>query len=366
MQLNDFASIVLYLSAFLAAIVFAYIGQKKNLKFMCALAIIVPVLLAGFRYTAGTDSMTYRTLYEEIGTEKPEITEWRVSSGSLEPFVVYASVIGNALHLPPSFLFICFATITTGFFYLTTKLFSKKRAWLLYGMLILIVFPESLNMMRQLAANSIQVFVLAHIFSEHRKNKRVRITPIIALLALSVCLHYSSLLLLPVFALPFIIKHIRGHTLTLLLCIFIGACILAFPALLKFVIDLGILSNRHYETFMEMPGSLVNVKFFAAAILSGVLIANYCRTQKLFYKQYSLLMLLGTAYAAVGFYSGYLGRLAMFFWIIIAMFIGKFICQLFEKENHRVAVCSAVAIGYFVLYFCVLGFNAIMPYDFAL
>lgn len=364
MQLNDLASVALYLSVFVTAIVFAYIGQKKNLKFLCILAIIVPVLLASFRYSTGTDSLTYRKLYEEIGAESSNVTAWRVSSGSLEPFVVYASVLGNALHLSPSFLFVCFAIITASFLYLTTKLFSKKHAWLLYGMLLLVVFPESLNIMRQIAANSIQAYVLAYIFNEHRNNRRIRVTSTILLLAFSVTLHYSALLLLPVFILPFIVKHVRGRTLTLLLSLFIIACIFAFPALLDFVIELGILSKRHYDTFMEMPGSLVNIKFFAAFILSGALLANYNRVKSVFYKQYSLLMLLGTAYAAVGFYSGYLGRLAMFFWIFIILFAGKFICELFKKEYHRVAVCSAVAIAYFVLYFCVLGFNNIMPYDF--
>ena len=365
MQLNDWASIILYLAVFSLATVFAYLGQKKNRKIFCVLAILLPALLAGFRYHAGTDSEAYRSLYEQVGSESSEMTAWRVSESGLEPFVVYTSALGNFLQLPPGFLFLLFALITTSFLYITTRTFSRNRAWLFYGMLIFIVFPESLNMMRQLAANSVQAFALAHIFKSQRYNIRVRVTPIVLLLAFAVTLHYSSVLLLPVFLLPIIIKKIRGRTLTLLLCLLICACVLAFPMLLEFVLGLGILSERHYVTFMEMPGSLINIKFFAAVVMAGIMLANYHRRELLFDKQYSLLLLLGTAYAAVGFYSGYLGRLAMFFWIFIVMIAGEMLYQISKNNRHRVVLCSAAAILYFIVYFCVLGFNAIIPYDFA-
>ena len=365
MQLNDFASIALYLSVFLIATVFAYIGQKKNKKFLVILAILIPALLAGFRYDTGTDSMTYRELYADIGKETPEVLAWRASEGGLEPCVVFFSAFGNFFNLPPSFLFIVFALITTSFLYVTTRTFSRNRAWLFYGMLLFMLFPESLNIMRQIAANSVQAYVLAHIFKSQRYNVRARIVPILLLLAFSVTLHYSSVLLLPVFLLPIIIKYVRRRTLTLLLCVFICGCIFAFPAMLDFVIELGILTTRHYETFMEMPGSIVNVKFFTGAILAAIMIANYCRRELKFDKQYSLLLLLGTAYSAIGFYSGYLGRLSMFFWIFIIMVGGEMLCQLFKKDRHRFTICGAIAVSYFLIYFCVLGFNAIIPYSFA-
>ena len=366
MQLDNWASVILYLSVFVTAITFAYLGQKKNRKIFCVLAILLPTLLAGFRFSTGTDTAAYRSLYEQIGSESQQMVEWRLAESGLEPFIIHASVFGNWLQLPPSFLFLIFAAITTTFLFLTTRFFSKKYAWLFYGMLLLIIFPESLNMMRQLAANSVQAFALAYIFYKQRQNSRARVTPIVLLLALSLVLHTSSILLLPVFILPFIIRHIRRRTLTLLLCLAIGGCVLLFPMLLNFVLELGILPERHYLTFIEMPGSLVNIKFFAAAIMSGILLASYHRNNQQLDKQYGLLLLLGAAYSAVGFYSGYLGRLGMFFWIFAVMAGGDLICQLGKKESHRIAICSTVAILYFIVYFCVLGMNQIMPYDFGL
>ena len=364
MLLDNFASAVLYLAVFLTAIVFAYLGQKKNRKIFCVLAILLPTLLAGFRFSTGTDTPAYRSLYEQIGTDSQQMIEWRLAESGLEPFIIHASVLGNWLQLPPSFLFLIFAAITTTFLFFTAIMFNKKYAWLFYGMVLLIVFPESLNMMRQLAANSVQTFALALIFYKQRLGSRAHVVPIVLLLALSLVLHTSSILLLPIFVLPFIIKRIHRRTLTLLLCLLIGGCVLLFPTLLNFVLELGILPERHYLTFMEMPGSLLNIKFFAAIIMAPILLAAYHRRGELRDKQYGLLLLLGTAYAAVGFYSGYLGRLAMFFWIFIVMAAGDLICQLAKKESHRIAICATAAVLYFVVYFCVLGFNAILPYDF--
>ena len=364
MQLTVFASVLLYLAAFSSACLFAYLGEKKNRKTYFLLAILIPTLIAGLRYSTGTDTLTYTALYNEVGGESFNTSLQRITSGSLEPFVVVISFIGNALHLPTSFMFLSFAVITASFLFLSTRLLSEKHAWLIYGMLLFIVFPESLNMMRQLAANSVQVFALAYIFKRQNEHHRTRVISAALLLLFSISLHYSSLLLLPVFVMPFIIKHVRGRTLSLLLCLLNIAFVAAFPFLLDFVVKLGILSPRHYATLMELKGSIINIKFVASAILAAILIVNYLRRRKNTDKQYALLMLLGVAYSAIGFYSGYIGRLAMFFWILIIPYLGKMICQLFEKESHRVLACSVVAISYFLLYFCVLGFNAIVPYDF--
>ncbi len=39
--------------------------------------------------------------------------------------------------------------------------------------------------------------------------------------------------------------------------------------------------------------------------------------------------------------------------------------ELFKKDRHRFTICGAIAVSYFLIYFCVLGFNAIIPYSFA-
>jgi hypothetical protein len=137
----------------------------------------------------------------------------------------------------------------------------------------------------------------------------------------------------------------------------------ALPFAISLVSDLGILSQKHLDTLLGGDGSLININFFATFILAIAFILNTRRTKSDNDRQKSILMLAGVSYSAIGFYSGYLGRLSTLFWIFIVMAIVDIVAQLFQKESHRVAISSAVAIVYFVLYFGILGFSQIMPYS---
>lgn len=366
MELSNFASILLYLAVFLSAICFAYIGQKKKNKIFIALALILPIVLVGFRYSSGTDSLTYRNFYAEVGTEDFSFTMARLMSRSIEPFIVFVSVIGNFFHLPASFLLLVFAAVTILALYGTARLFNKDRAWLYYGALLLILFPESMNMMRQIAAISVQAYALMFIYKAQRDNERIRWSVVVLLTLFAVTLHYSTLLLLPVLLLPLVTKNKYWRSIVLGLSIVALICIFAFPTIINLGVNMGLVSEKHLVTFLEAEGSIINIKFFGALSLFSILLANYKRTKSISDKQMSLLMLVGILYAGVGFHSGYLGRIAMFFWIFIIIAAIDVICQLLEKERHRAIAGVTCATLYFVFYYLVLGLNSILPYSFAL
>ena len=75
-------------------------------------------------------------------------------------------------------------------------------------------------------------------------------------------------------------------------------------------------------------------------------------------------MLVGTIYSAVGFYSGYVGRLANFFWVFIVIAITKLVLKLCEKPKNQAALVLGLGVLYFVIYYAVIGLNAIIPYSF--
>jgi len=366
MELNAFASIALYLTVFLSATMLMRAGLKSNHKTLIILAILLPVLLAGFRYSAGTDSLTYRHFYSDIGSDDPSFIRTRIVSGGSEPFIIIVALIGNLLHLPASFLFIVFALIITISFYIAAKMLDKKRAWLYYGMLLFIVFPEGFNMMRQLAAISVQIVAFMYIINCLKNKKKISLLLTIFLLLFSISIHYSSVILLPVFILPFMVKYIRGRSLMMLFSILAFVCIFAFKTALEIITKTGLLPQKHYETLLQYDGSLINVSFAITVVLSGILLANYWRNKNVNEKQLGFLMLAGVSYSAIGFYSGYLGRIAVFFWVFGIAILGNIIDQCFEKKSQRNAVNLVVAIGYFVLYYCVLGFNELIPYSFSL
>ena len=363
MEFNVFASAVLYIAVFLLAAYLARVGQVKKLRFLQIIAVALPIFLAGLRLHAGTDTDTYRTFYNQVGNESFAASMSRVSSGSMEPIIIMLARFGNMLHLDASFVFTVFAAITIISLYFATRNLSKEHAWLYYGMLLFLCFPESLNIMRQIAAVSVQALALSYIIKRTHANKSVNVF-LVALLALfAVGLHYSSLLLIPALLLPFFVKHIRGRTLFVLMSLAIMICLFAFPQVLHLIGELGLLPQKHLDTLLATPGSLINIKFFAATILTGVFFANFFRRRDKKDKEYGFLMMLGMIYSGIGFYSGYVGRMSNFFWVFIIIAIVNLINQLFKQERDKLIVNSAIAVSYFVLYFAVFGFDAIFPYS---
>jgi uncharacterized membrane protein len=143
-------------------------------------------------------------------------------------------------------------------------------------------------------------------------------------------------------------------------------CVAAFPTVLDVIGKIGLLSKKHLDTLLDTEGSIINVKFFASAILTAVYAVNYYRNRQRRDKFLCFLMLVGTIYSAIGFYSGYVGRMANFFWVFIIIALADLIGQLSSKKYSRIVISLLVGVLYFVCYFAVLGFDVIIPYDIAI
>ena len=71
----------------------------------------------------------------------------------------------------------------------------------------------------------------------------------------------------------------------------------------------------------------------------------------------------GVAYSAVGFYSGYLGRLADFFWPFAIFMLWQLLSETEEKPLVKITIMYIIAIAYFILAFVIMGTNQLIPYD---
>lgn len=366
MELGYFTSIALYLSVFLASGFLMYVGEKKKRYSLIILSLLLPALLAGLRLNTGTDSATYRTFYLDLTSEGFDASISRIKDGTMEPFIVLLSRFGGLLHLSVNFVFFVFALITVLFLYLTTRKFSKNNSWLYFLILLLVAFPDSFNIMRQLAAVAVQAFALGYIYSKQREGRKINLFIVLILIFSSVMLHYSSALLVPILLLPFLMKHIRGRSLYCVLSITAVACVCIFPSILSFVSSIGLLSPKHISTLMGTPGSVVNIKFISCLTLTIIYAINYLRSKSQRDKFLCFLTLFGTLYSAVGFYSGYVGRLANFFWIFIIIALVDLLGQLTDKKYSRIIISVLLGVLYFVVYYGILGFDAIIPYSVAI
>ncbi|MBR3378522.1 EpsG family protein [Candidatus Saccharibacteria bacterium] len=366
MELGFFTSIALYLSVFLASGFLMYVGEKKKRYSLIILSLLLPALLAGLRLNTGTDSVTYRTFYLDLTSEGFDVSMSRIKDGTMEPFIVFLSRFSGFLHLGVNFVFFVFALITVVFLYLATRKFSKKHSWLYYLVLLLVAFPDSFNIMRQLAAVAVQAFTLGYIYNNQNEGKKTNLLLVLVLIFSSTMLHYSSALLIPMLFLPFLIKHIRGRSLYCVLSITAIACVCIFPSILSFVSSIGLLSLKHISTLMGTPGSIINIKFAACLALTVIYLINYLRSNSRRDKFFCFLMLSGVLYSAVGFYSGYVGRLANFFWIFIVFAAVDLLGQLTNKKYSRIIISVLLGVLYFVVYYGILGFDAVIPYSVAI
>ena len=179
MTFNAFTSVIIYFFVFSMSTVLMYIGGKKKLKTLTILSLLIIVIFSAVRLEAGTDTATYRTFYEQVSTSTIERSMVRLMSGEIEPFILLTATVGGLLGLDAWFMFGIFALITIFFFYKTSQKLDKKYYWVLYGALLIMAFPNSLNTMRQMAAMSVLSYLLSNIIDSVIKKQRVHVTKIV-------------------------------------------------------------------------------------------------------------------------------------------------------------------------------------------
>lgn len=364
-MLNEYASFFVYLLMFAIVTFLFYLGGKRGRKTYIILGVLLLTIFAGIRYTTGTDTATYNKFYDEVSNEPISHSIDRFMSGEMEPFIIIVVRLGSSLGFGSWFMFGIFAFITAYFLYRTAWILDKKHFWVLYGVFLLMVFPNSFNTMRQMAAMSVLSFALVGIIKRHIKDRRVRYTKLILSIIFAITLHYASIALLPVFLIPYITNKIGYRRAFLVFGIL--AVIIAFlygPAL-NFLVESSLLPVKHYETFMDTEGSLLNFNFIICAIIA-IIAAFHYRSRKNnnpVNENYLPIITAGAAYAAIGFYSGYLGRLADFFWPFAVMMIWNILNETKEKPLKKIAIMYIIALAYFILAFVIMGTNELFPYN---
>ena len=365
MIFDTFTSIVLYIMVFSLSAVLIYIGDRKKLKTLTILGLLIVVIFSAIRLEAGTDTATYRTFYEQVSTSTIERSMVRLMSGEIEPFVLMIATLGGFLGFDAWFMFGIFALITVYFFYKTSQKLDKKHYWVLFGALLLMAYPNSFNTMRQMAAMSVLSYLLSTIIDCVIHNKRVRVVRILAFSLFAISLHYSSMALLPILLVPYIVNKFGYHKAFYIfgfLAIFI---VTLYKPALQVLTTVRIVSQKHYYTFVDTSGSLLNFNFLICGSLAliGALHYRHHKNTNSVNEHMLPIIMTGAAYSAIGFYSGYLGRLADFFWPFAIFMLWQIISETKESPLVKMIIMYSIAIAYFLLAFVIMGTNQLIPYD---
>ena len=365
MTFDGFTSVLIYFLVFTLSAVLIYLGGKKKLKTLTILGLLIVVLFSAFRLNAGTDTATYRTFYEQVSTSTVQRSIERLESGEMEPFIILTAMFGGFIGVDAWFMFGIFALITVFFLYKTSQKLDKKYYWILYGACLLMVYPNSFNTMRQVAAMSVLSYLLSAIIRSIIDKRRVGAVKTILLSLFAVSLHYSSLALLPILLIPYITKKFGYHKTFYLMGFLAIFIITLYKPALQVLSSAGILSPKHFATFINTEGSFLNFNFLICSLLTLVSAFHYKnhRNNNHLNKHNLIILMAGVAYSAIGFYSGYLGRLADFFWPFAILMLWQLITESKETPLKKVAIMYVIAIAYFILAFVIMGTNQLIPYD---
>lgn len=362
MTLTNSASIVFYLLFFALLISFSYLGFYKKNKICAVLAILLPMLVAGFRFNVGTDYAAYYEMYNQVSNESSSEIMSRLRSGASEPLILLViSLCGNVLFGHWLF-FAFFALITALFLYLSFKKFDEKMAWLLYSGAMLILFPLSFNAMRQIAAISVITFVLMNIIFD--KEKRYLHYFLFTLLAVSI--HYSTILFLPVLLVPLIAIKTNYKRLSFLITIALGVALVVLPPLTTLILEAGILPDKYANTFMQYESAAISFDLLIIgiiAVLAFITRKHFNSYTKETNRIVMTMMSCAVFYAGLGLFSAYIGRMADFFWPINIIALWLIIDRLEDKPQTKMIIFLIIPILYFVASYIIMGNSQIIPYQ---
>ena len=392
MILGNITSIILYILVFVLAALLLYFGEKRHSKWLIILAFLPPILLATFRYQVGTDWIAYNQFYEEVAQEDSAEFWRQIRERETEPLMMFIGLITSTLRTGSWPIFLIYSSITLIFMYLAMRRLAPKHTWLVFTVFLFTAFPDSFNIMRQMAAMSVLAYLYAWIATRRpvdtkssrdtasvrpvvtggqrlflgrdlRNGRAMTCVTVVILLILAINLHYATLALLPILLIPYLSKKFGEKKISYALSLLLIVSLLLFPLLIQLLATSGILSPKHYETLTNDFGSFYNFNFLICIVL-GAFSFFYFR-KKPTANFLTPLILLGANYAAVGFYSRYLGRLADFFWPFAILLAWQILDSFKISLRLKIILTLAAALLYFFIVYVWLGTNEILPYGFA-
>lgn len=361
MTLTSAASVAFYVLFFVLLGFLSYLGFYKKNKICAILAILLPVLVSGFRFDVGTDYAAYSKMYAEITTEPFERVISRFESMGSEPFILLLIVLCGNVVFGHWLFFTVFSLITVLFLYLSFKKFDEKKAWILFIAGMLILYPLSFNAMRQVAAIAVSSYTLMSIVFDKTKNY----WKYILLTIFSITLHYSTLLFAPILLVPLILKKVNYKKFGMAILVLLAITIAVLPSLLGLLLEYNILPQKYADTLLEYESAAISFDLIiicVIAIITFITRGHFNSYGKVANKTMMTMMVCAIFYAGLGFVSAYIGRMADFFWPmnIISLWL---ICDRFKDRTiTRYALFLLIPILYAVCSYIIIGNSQIIPY----
>lgn len=359
--MQNFISLIIYLSSILFPSLFTFYFYKKRKKkiskkreiIIILLIAIIPILVVGCRYYVGTDYESYQYLFK-IYSQK-NFFEILFDFDRYEPGIRIMLALTKS-DVTGRLFFIAFSTFTYGISMYTIihSKYIENKPIAVFVFLILYLAP-SCNIIRQCIAIPILMLSINYIF-EKKKFK------FFLLVLLATLFHYYAIVFLPMYLLfddnnkIFEKKKYRFYILLISIPIFIYA-VLSILCILN--IDIGILKLKEFDISWLTILIKSPLLFFIIYLNKKTLFQN--KTNNFLFRLYNL-ELVSTF---VGFISPWGFRLSYFFLFSEALLCSNMLS--FIKEEKRKMFMIGL-IFYFIAFFMVeyffVGLDGIFPYRF--
>lgn len=358
--MSDATSLVLYLLTFaLSAGLLGYGYHQKN-KIMQWASLLPTILLASARFGVGTDYNTYVSLFNQFSALS--LGEYIQESSTAEPGFYLLIQISNFITGDSYLMFSLAAIITSVFFYLGLRRYDVKHPALVYFLYLTILFPMTLNVMRQGIAISICFYAFSFIME--RNFKKYLIWILIASL-----FHISALLLLPVYFVNRLVKPKRQNAYPAFLIklgALAGGILLLVPLAITLVMQLPMFSK--YDMYSSNGGEGANLTIFLqiAVLLLGIALARWAVSVKngALYMFLLIFATLEIVFATIGFSSTFIKRIGLYFSIFGFMLLSES-TSIFKDRIGKILVMTFVVlygVAYFIIAYYILGQSDVFPY----
>ncbi len=362
--MSDFESLFLYLFVFLISTCCFSLYKNRYLgKIGILFAIMLPSLLAGFRYYVGTDYGTYYYCFSELN----KVSYYWILTDSFHMnmergFLVTSKFVADLLGAKATFGFYSFIIISI-FILTIIKQYEKYNLTLCYLFFLITINLSSYNILRQEVALVILFWGFKYIF-----NKNIFKYGLIVLLACQ--FHTTALLAVPLY---FLWSNKRGGEVkfSLQVIYYIIALVIVIFGQNMFSFLVGTSDNFYLQKYSAYLNEYEsdNRSFYLKLMLSVFFISlinkykNYDTRLCLFVNAY----ILGMIFEYSGFYSPFLKRIGDYYSQFSGLMLLVTLPFLFHIRFNRLVLKLCVLIYVFSLFFIVtfvMNQGHCFPYDY--
>lgn len=363
--MSNAASLVFYIGVFLLSVLFVYWGSRKRaprLKIALGnhhltinprliIGVAIPILVAGLRQDVGTDFTSYLVEYNAA-----------TQSGSyLEASFNIIANISNSIFGSPTFMFIVFSAMTVIPVMLALNKCSairKEYRWIFWMLFLFIMFPQTLNLLRQGVSVAIGFYLIVSIVESR---KLLSLSHVVWLL-LAVSFHTSAWILILVGYVAHLMNNTKKKSIAAFIfvsSVMILVCFSILPQLLNIL-------GGAWSGYLDKDTISRGVIPRSLLILSILMICWKFRGTLKITNSYIALLWSGLLVSIGGLFVAYFERIGYYVTLLVPLLVLVVIAQNVSRNQIRIVSLgvSVLALLYFIGVYYVMGSSDIFPYNF--